>query len=92
MAGLVWAACEIPLDRIRRGVTRGKETKICYVWESERKEHVNRKLEKTENENGNRIDKSRRLLPGGFSSSGVNFKEGQDFRWLLSYALFVKKA
>ncbi len=27
------------LDRIRRGVTKGKEMKICYVWESRRGEH-----------------------------------------------------
>ena len=40
------------LDRIRRGVTRGKETKICYVWESERKEHVNRKLRKPKTKTG----------------------------------------
>lgn len=26
------------LDRIRRSVTKGKEAKICYVWESQRRE------------------------------------------------------
>ncbi len=25
------------LDRIRRSVTKGKEAKICYVWESQRR-------------------------------------------------------
>lgn len=47
MAGFgLGGAVKFLFDCIRRGVTKGIEKKICYVWESDRKEHPNRKPRK----------------------------------------------